>query len=341
MKTVYGQVLLVVLFVVLSCVFWKVLLRIPSGGTAPAEWDIDVEEIAAERRAAASNVFVNGTEYRLTHPVKTYLIMGTDGDGNVTGIGDEYLGDCADALVLLMVDDERQAYGEIQIDRDTMMDINVLDSQGRFAFTYYMQLCLAHVYGGNPSVGCQNERDAVSELLGELDIDRYYALPIGAVQKINHELGGVTVTIEDDFSAADPSLVQGETITLSDEQAETFVRGRMSVGEGDNVSRMRRQKRYVEAMRKRFETLREEDTSFVSRFLGILQEDATTDISMEELKSLADKLAGYTDLGEYEPDGWFEENDTFGDGVYHKEFYTDEASLEEILCRLYPLEADE
>ena len=42
----------------------------------------------------------------------------------------------------------------------------------------------------------------------------------------------VTVTIEDDFK--DPALKMGEKVTLRGSQAETFVRSRMSVGDGTN-----------------------------------------------------------------------------------------------------------
>lgn len=342
LRTWQKYILATVIFTVFSVFFLLILFKLSSDKMQEAydDSDVDIEEVMAERREIASNIFINGTDYRMTHPVSTYLVIGTDDGGNVTGIGDSYLGDCADSLMLVMVDDEEKTYGAIQIDRDTMMDVNVLDSQGEFAFTYYMQLCLAHVYGGDPAAGCRNLEDVVSELMGELNIDAYYALPISSVQKINNLLGGVTVTIEDDFSQVDPSLTQGEEITLSDEQAEHFVRGRMNIGEGDNVGRMRRQKTFVEALRKQFEEKREEDPEFVSNFLSLMQSDATTDINLDELKELFDRMNGYQYLGEFEPEGWFEENDTFSDGTLHKEFYADEASLESIINELYPVEED-
>ena len=60
------------------------------------------------------------------------------------------------------------------------------------------------------------------------------------IAQLNHVIGGATVTIEDDFSDVDSSLVQGETITLTDEQAYNFLSARMNVGDGENESRMRR-----------------------------------------------------------------------------------------------------
>lgn len=332
----------IVLFSVISCMLLYVWVGNTSGeGTEKNEQEINIEEIAKQRRQMSDNIFINGSDYSLAYPVKTYLIMGTDGDGNISGIGAAYRGDCADSLALVVVDDEAKSYGTVQIDRDTMMDIDVLDDTGEFAYTSFMQLCLAHVYGRDPAAGCRNVKKAVSELFGEIDINRYYALPISSVQRINNLLGQVPVTIEDDFSGVTDAFVMGETITLSDEQAELFVRSRMNVGEGDNVSRMRRQKTYVDSARKRFQELAGTQRNFALDFFSQLSDLATTDMSLEELRSLTNKLTTYTSKGEFAPDGWFEENDTFNDGTLHKEFYADEASIEEIIQALYPVEKEE
>ena len=40
---------------------------------------------------------------------------------------------------------------------------------------------------------------------------------------LNDYVGGVQVTVKDDFSQVDSSLIQGETITLTGEQALIFV----------------------------------------------------------------------------------------------------------------------
>lgn len=50
-------------------------------------------------------------------------------------------------------------------------------------------------------------------------IDGYAMVNVGAVSVVNDMVGGVTVTIEDDFSEVDPTLKMGETVTLMGEQA--------------------------------------------------------------------------------------------------------------------------
>ena len=80
-------------------------------------------------------------------------------------------------------------------------------------------------------------------LLGE-SIDFYVAMNMDGISELNDLAGGVTVTLEDDFSSIDPAMTKGTTLTLHGDQAETFVRSRMTVGDGTNASRMERQEAF-------------------------------------------------------------------------------------------------
>ena len=90
--------------------------------------------------------------------------------------------------------------------------------------------------------------DAVSNMLYGNRIEGYISLNMDSIKILNHLAGGVPVTIEDDFSQSDPSLVMGQNITLTDDQAMHYVHDRMNVGDGTNECRMRRQKAYVDAL---------------------------------------------------------------------------------------------
>lgn len=69
----------------------------------------------------------------------------------------------------------------------------------------------------------------MSNFLDGQRIDGYAAVNMGAIGTINHLAGGVTVTIEDDFSKVDKTMKMGETITLTDEQAVHYVHDRYDV----------------------------------------------------------------------------------------------------------------
>ena len=76
----------------------------------------------------------------------------------------------------------------------------------------------------------------MSHLLGGVPIDGYYELPMKAIPVLNKQVGGVTVTLEDDFSSVDAAMVKGKTITLSDSQAFHYIHDRYGVGDEEIYS---------------------------------------------------------------------------------------------------------
>ncbi len=243
----------------------------------------------------------------------TILVMGVDKPSGGRSYGARQGGQ-ADFLMLMVIDPRTERVNRLQIDRDTIAEVETLGVLGNVVGTKRMQICLAHGFGNNPEENCQHAVNAVENLLEGEEIDLYLALDMDSIGVVNHALGGVTVTLEDDFSASDPAMVPGATLQLTDEQAELFVRGRMSVGDGTNASRMARQRVYmsaaVEAFRKRVESKPE----YIDEFLDAIENIATTNISRSRLVNEIGKAYRYetpdveTLAGEYRigEDGFME-----------------------------------
>lgn len=121
---------------------------------------------------------------------------------------------------------------------------------------------LAHAMGFDQQARAENTVDAVSHLLGDQTIDGYAMVNMGAIQVVNDMVGGVTVTIEDDFTDRDPTLKKGETVTLMGEHAENYIRGRKDVADGSNQNRMSRQSNYEEAFKPAFRSKCAENSKF-------------------------------------------------------------------------------
>ncbi len=66
-----------------------------------------------------------------------------------------------------------------------------------------------------------------------------------AVPIINDAVGGVTVTVLDDMTSADPALEKGAEVTLQGKQALTYVRTRRGLDDSTNLHRMERQRQYM------------------------------------------------------------------------------------------------
>lgn len=175
------------------------------------------------------------------------LLMGVDW----TDVGEPRTsiqpGGQSDFLLLVTLDRENETISTLQIDRDSMTPVRVYGPFGDYAGEQTMQICLSHAYGDTDAENCENTVWAVSQMLGGIPIEAYASLDIKSIEILNEALGGVTVTLEDDFSALDPSMTPGTTLTLRGKQAEYFVRTRMGIGAGTNESRMKRQREFMQA----------------------------------------------------------------------------------------------
>ena len=136
-------------------------------------------------------IIYNDQKYVFRDNIETFLVMGLD---KVEGASanDSYNNDQqADFLMLFVFDNEAKKCSAIHINRDAMVDINVLGVAGNTVGTVTKQIALAHTYGNGRDVSCRNTADAVSGLLLGVRINHYISLAMDSVAVINDLVGGV------------------------------------------------------------------------------------------------------------------------------------------------------
>ncbi len=233
-------------------------------------------------------VELNGVRCRRRTRMKSYLFMGVDARGKVDDEREEYKGEGqCDVLLLVVVDQNANTYTVFPIDRNTVTTVRALEEDGSFVGQLEEQIALAHSTGDGKEISCENAVYSVSHLLYDQPIDGYLALNMDCIGIINHELGGVTVTIEDDFSEADPSLKLGETVKLTDEQAVHYIHDRMNVGDGTNEGRMRRQDQYLANAQPIFMDKLMKDETFFRSLYDSLGDYMVTSLSGKDISKLA------------------------------------------------------
>ena len=284
---------------------------------------------------------LNDMEYATSDNLKSYLFIGTDHSGNESAKDESYQGSMADFLLVAILNKTQKTYGFIQLNRDTITEVMILDNDGEITGSSQEQLCTAHWYGGSRQQSCRNTVDAVSELLGGLSIDGYYSVGMDEIAQLNHIIGGATVTIEDDFSKVDPSLVKGRTITLTDEQAYNYLHARMGVGDGENESRMRRQRTYMEAVYDKVIDRVRTEKSFLDDITETLGDCVTTNMDGDDFGQIRNVFRDGKDLGILVPEGETTVGARLDDGLDHTEFYMDEDSLAKIMIPLCNLQIDD
>lgn len=300
--------------------------------------EVQKEAFLQEGKEAVVQIELGKKKYDIFDTYETYLILGTDASGKENAEDDSYRGSMADFLLLAVFNKTKDTYACIQLNRDTMTEVQLLDRDGKGEATAEIQLCTAHWYGGTREQSCENTVTAVSKMFGGLPIDGYYALGMEKIAKLNHLAGGVKVTIQDDFSKIDDSMKKGTTITLSDEQAYTYVHDRYNVGSEDNLSRMSRQREYMKSL---FDTIQEktkEAPNTINKIYKGLKKDAVTDMNGRKISKLTNFVSKGTYLGMYMLEGKAALGKALGDNVEHVEYHVDEKSKISILTEIYGLQ---
>ena len=233
---------------------------------------------------------VDDVTYTHKRKIHTYLFIGVDMKGEATGVDDYIGGGQGDVQMIITFDDSKRTWQVLQLNRDAMVDMNVLGMTGESVGTVYQQLCLAHAYGNGTEISCENNVDAVSNMLDDENIDGYFALNMDAINILNEAVGGVTVNNTSDFSSVDSSIKQG-TITLSGSQAETYVRTRKDVDDQTNGARMKRQLEFLNGL---LEIMKGKDANFALSVYNKLSSYVVTNITENDMSKIFNKIETYT-----------------------------------------------
>lgn len=274
-------------------------------------------------------VSYNGKEYVLKDEIETFLVLGLDKfEGDV--VSDSYNNDKqSDFLMLFVFDNTSKKSAAIHINRDTMATVNILGVAGEKIGTVTEQIALAHTEGNGKDVSCRNVADSVSSVLLGMRVNHYLSLTLDAVPAFNNLVGGVEVTVLDDFTGIDETLVKGETVTLTGEQALHYVRTRAGLEDSSNATRMVRQRQYIEALHGKTQQIMASDEEFVVKASLEMSKYIISDRSVTQLQELAKKFNEYEFVGINSIEGENKKGEEF------MEFYPDEESVKETVIELF------
>lgn len=279
-----------------------------------------------EYQLSARTLNYEGNTYKKKRKVHAYLFIGVDTEGETADTNSYIGGGQGDVQMLLVVDDLNRTWQILQLNRDIMVNVPVLGVLGDVVSYEYTQLCMAHSFGSGKEDSCQNNVNTVSSLLKGQEIEGYAALNMSAMGILNNIAGGVKVNVTSDFTMIDPTLVTGEDITLTDEQALTFVRSRKDVDDNTNTARMVRQKEFMSGFLNQIE---DADYRLVHDSYERLDSYLTTNITESKMVKIFNKIKKYKELDVLNIEGETKVTDD------HWAYYLDEGSLMNTVVTLF------
>lgn len=300
-----------------------------------------------------NTVKYQGESYRYNEDVISILFMGIDSTGELEGHAtvdetatetqpEESSGmtgeraEQVDVLFLVVMNNKAKEVNVIQINRDTMTDISIYGTDGQYLGKAKEQLALSYAYGDGGAKSAALTVEAVSNLFYGLPINGYCILNMSAIPLLGEMIGGVELTMLEDFSQYGAQYAKGNTAVIEGAMIEKYIRDRKNVADGSNENRMARQKQYIQALAlKALQKVKNDLTLPVSMY-STLSKYMITDISVSEVSYLASEIVNYS-----VPDGYMRTlQGTAEDKYPYVEFVIDEKSLYELILDVFYEKAD-
>lgn len=185
---------------------------------------------------------------RYNNNIKNIVFIGVDRQELVES--DYYrTGGQSDVIIVFSMNLKTKEYFMLSINRDLAVPVENYATNGGSYGIVDEQIALSYAYGNGGRPSGRNVMKSLNWLLGsDIKFLGYVATPIPIISTMADAVDGVEVTVLDDFSGVDDTLVMGEKVTLRGKQAETYVRARMTMKESNtNSLRMNRQIQFMEA----------------------------------------------------------------------------------------------
>lgn len=239
-----------------------------------------------------NTITYQGTTYAYNNDMTSILCMGVDKRDGL-GLEDEDIGKGgqADALYLVAMDTKTGKTTVIAISRDIYSDIGVYSADGVYTGTEKAQLCLAYAYGDGKETSCENTVNAVERLFYNLPVNSYFAMDMYAIGELNDAIGGLYVTLEDDymFHGMDFYGRAGDTVRLQGDYARAYLQYRDVNELNSSVDRMNRQINYLEKFAEKAIYRTKKDLGTPVTLFEIVKDNSSTNLNASKISAL-----GYT-----------------------------------------------
>ncbi len=226
--------------------------------------------------------------YMYNEAIINILLIGIDTDEKGLTVRDGVnTGGQADTIIVLTINTKTNEFEIVRVPRDTIAEVVMLDSDYNYAATISAPICTAHSYGDGETLSNELMMQAVSRLLYDIPIHRYYSLNLEAIADIVDELGGITLEMLDDFTNISSGMEKGKIVTLNGSRAIRYVQYR---GGDDYSSRMPRQLQFMYELYRAIKGKTKDNFTFPLTLIEIVKENTIHNLSISEITYLTNLM---------------------------------------------------
>lgn len=311
--------LLVLAFLLLAGI--AILIWQDSESKPEEEWDDSLSQ------SSIGQITYDGKQYSYNNDLTNILFLGID---NSSGMKDDNMPSEAgqsDCIILLTLDKSKKEARILQIPRDTMTEVDVYNVGGYLFTTLQAQIATQYAYHIGGASSCMATKKTVSELLYDLPIDGYLAMDYTNIATVNDAIGGVEITVPQDYTMINPAFTEGTTLRLMGEQAHDYVRWRDTNQSFSLYDRMDRQVQYILAMLDTLQIYVKENKNDYTGLYSIVEENMVTNLSEDQIE----KLIGY----QLDAENIEILPGEAKKGEIYEEFYVNEEKLQKMLIEMF------
>lgn len=221
-----------------------------------------------------------GSMYQYNDHLSNYLFMGIDTREEVSSYTKQNDAGQADAIFLVSMDRVTENIQILVIPRDTMARIEVFNPSGKSLGTTKDHINIQYAYGDGKEESCKLMSNAVSNLLGNIPIQKYCSLNMDGIPMLADAVGGVTVIVPDSsLESQNPEFREGAVVELTGENTETFIRYRDTAQQGSAMVRQERQTVFMKAFMEKAREKAAKNASFVFDLYEELEPYTVTNMS--------------------------------------------------------------
>ena len=193
----------------------------------------------------------------------------------------------ADVVFLVSVDTKKDEMDIIAIPRDTMVSVEKYNSKMEYLGTEELQLCLQYAYADGTTNSCELTQKRVNEIFEDITIDAYAAINFSGIMQINDAIGGVEITMKEDYTVHNPKFEKGATLLLTGTDALDFVQKRDITVAHTAYARIDRQKEYLNEFIKKAKSVIKENPTIISEVYHALKDNMVTNLELYQVLEIA------------------------------------------------------
>lgn len=290
------------------------------------------ENASAQENAAYETISYQGRNYFYRDDFVNILCLGIDKEEemSVRNDMDNSVGQ-ADAIFLMSLDLKNNEIRLFTIPRDTMVTLQMYNSEGSYRGSRSGQLALQYAYGDGTKTSASLMTSQVSDLFYQIPIHAYMAINVYSLYELNDVVGGIDMMMDRDYTMFHPDLKEGTMVHLTGKALECYLRGRDINVFGTAYTRTYRLKQYMLAYFDKAKEALKEDIRIPFRCLEVLEKNMETNITEEELFFLISEImnCSFSEETMYMLPG-----EQIWTGTY-EEYHADKDALAELVVQLF------